>query len=157
GQAVTEIVLTWVPAKVLKREHSQHHVSRTRRRATSAHSAPAEIDHHSKCYCKTGDENCDEKSRAGTQPLVNRAGRYYRRGGPRQILSLRQVPVPRNYWADETIAAAGQSLNKPGIVGLVSQCNSNLFNRGIDGVVEVDKGVFGPDPLAQLLPSDQLA
>ena len=58
---------------------------------------------------------------------------------------------------DETIAAARQSLDESGIVGIVSQGESNLGYGCIERVVEVDKRVFGPDFLAQLFPRDQLA
>src|SRR4029077_18147885 len=59
--------------------------------------------------------------------------------------------------SDEAIAAARESLHKRGIVGFVSQCESNLGNRCIESVVKIDEGVFGPDLLTQFFPSDQVA
>ena len=49
------------------------------------------------------------------------------------------------HWADETIAAARKSLHKPGIVGLVPQCESDFGNRRIERMLKINKGIFGPD------------
>ena len=55
------------------------------------------------------------------------------------------------YGGDEAVAPLGQGLNETRIVRRVAERLADLLHRRAQAVVEVDKGVTGPEPTAQLL------
>jgi hypothetical protein len=57
-------------------------------------------------------------------------------------------------WANEAIAAAREGPHKPGIVGVVPQCEPDFGNSRIQRLLKINKGILGPDSLAQLFKSD---
>jgi len=59
--------------------------------------------------------------------------------------------------ADEAIAAPRQRLDETRALRIVVQCGAKPFDRGIQSVLEVDKGAVRPELLAQLLAGDHEA
>ena len=60
------------------------------------------------------------------------------------------------YGRDETIATAGQGLDEARAIGGVAQCVAKALDGGVETVVEIDKGVGGPESGAELLACDEL-
>ena len=58
---------------------------------------------------------------------------------------------------DEAVAAAGKGLDKAGVVGGVSESFADAVYGGVEAVLEVSKGVGGPEFLLQLLAGDQFS
>jgi len=58
---------------------------------------------------------------------------------------------------NEPIATSRQSLNKARILRLIAERLTYLVDCPVKALIEVDKGVVGPDPLLQFLPGDQLS
>src|SRR5271167_5218626 len=64
------------------------------------------------------------------------------------------VRIDDRHIRDEAIATLWKSLEKSRILGRVPQCTPKLRDRNINGLVEITETFVGPDPAAQLLPSD---
>ena len=58
---------------------------------------------------------------------------------------------------DEAIAPARQRLDEPRVLGRVAEHLAQLLDRRVEGVIEIDEGVGGPEPLAHRLAGDHLA
>src|ERR1700751_6154096 len=67
-------------------------------------------------------------------------------GGFRTILNL----------SDEAITALRQSLDKPGLLGVVSEGFPELLDRVVEAAVKIHKRVGGPDASQQLFPGHHL-
>lgn len=61
----------------------------------------------------------------------------------------------RLHGADETIAAAWDGFDVTRSVGVVTQHATEFLDGGVEGVVEIDERVLGPDALAKLFASNQ--
>ena len=61
----------------------------------------------------------------------------------------------RLHGADEAIAAARDGFDVTRSVGVVTQHATEFLDGGVEGVVEIDERVLGPDALAELFASDQ--
>ena len=61
------------------------------------------------------------------------------------------------HWSDESVAAAGQSLDEPRHIGRVPERIAQPANCGIQAVLEIDERVFAPKSLSQILARDQVA
>lgn len=59
-------------------------------------------------------------------------------------------------WADKAISSPVQGLDKPGVVGIISQRLTQLLYRGVQAQVEIDERVLRPKALPQFFPSDDL-
>ena len=57
----------------------------------------------------------------------------------------------------EAIAATGQGFDEARAVGGIAKSFAELVNRGIQTVVEINKGVGGPDLSAKLFAGDDFA
>ena len=58
---------------------------------------------------------------------------------------------------DEPVAAAVQRLDKSRIVRVVAERGPQPLHRGVEAVLEINEGPLGPQPIAQLLPRDDVA
>jgi hypothetical protein len=59
--------------------------------------------------------------------------------------------------ATKAIAAAGERLDEPRVVGVVAERGPQAFHRGVEAVLEVHVGAVGPELAAQLLPGHHVA
>jgi len=59
--------------------------------------------------------------------------------------------------SDEAVAALGKRLDKAGVVGFVGKGVAEFVYGGVQAVFEIDKGVFGPEALLDLLAGDDQA
>jgi len=57
--------------------------------------------------------------------------------------------------ANKPIAAAGDGLNVTRCIGVVAENAAEFFDGGVEGVVEINESVLGPDALTKFLASDQ--
>ena len=55
----------------------------------------------------------------------------------------------RRHRRDEPVASPRESLDKPWIFSTVVECVAQLLGRGVETVIEVDKGARRPQPFAQ--------
>jgi hypothetical protein len=55
---------------------------------------------------------------------------------------------------DKTVATLGESFNEAGIVGFVGEGVAQFVNGGVQAVLEIDEGVFGPEAFLVLLAGD---
>ena len=62
----------------------------------------------------------------------------------------------RRYRRNEPIASPRQSLDEPWIFCTVVECVAQLLGRGVETVIEVDKGAGRPQPFAQRVTRDDL-
>ena len=59
--------------------------------------------------------------------------------------------------SEETIAAAGESLDEPRTSGRVAESLADAVDRGVDAVFEVDESAFWPKHSGDLVARNQLA
>jgi hypothetical protein len=59
--------------------------------------------------------------------------------------------------SDEAVAALGKSFDEAGIVGFVGKGVAELVDGGVEAVLEIDEGVFGPEAFLELLAGDDEA
>ncbi len=59
--------------------------------------------------------------------------------------------------SDETVAAFGESFDEAGVVGLVGEGVAEFVDGGVEAVLEIDEGVFGPQAFLELLAGDDEA
>src|SRR5271165_3035031 len=59
--------------------------------------------------------------------------------------------------SDEPVAALGEGFDEAGIVGFVGESVAEFVDGGVEAVLEVDEGVFGPEAFLELLAGDELA
>jgi hypothetical protein len=59
--------------------------------------------------------------------------------------------------SDETVAALGKSFDEAGIVGFVGEGIAEFVDGGVEAVLEIDEGVFGPEALLELIACDDQA
>ena len=67
--------------------------------------------------------------------------------------SSRRQPSRR----DEPISASRKRLDEARVVGVVAERRSQPLHGGIEAVLEIDERAVGPQPLAQLVPGDDVA
>jgi hypothetical protein len=89
--------------------------------------------------------------------LINRRSFKYRRRVRRRILSFWRRLLTGEHWADETIPATRERLNKPGILWIVPQGVSNLPNGSVDAVLGVYEDFAGPEAPGDFCAGDELA
>src|SRR5512146_3508831 len=65
--------------------------------------------------------------------------------------------VRRLYWGDEAVSASWQRFDEPRICSPVSQRISQLVNRGVQTVIEIDERVRRPQALPQVFARYDLA
>ena len=58
---------------------------------------------------------------------------------------------------NEPVAAARDGFDKPRRVGRVPESVTQPLDNDVQTVLKIDEGVFWPEPLSQLLTSDELA
>jgi hypothetical protein len=58
---------------------------------------------------------------------------------------------------DETVAAFGESFDEAGVVGFVGESVAEFVDGGVQAVLEIDEGVFGPEAFLELLAGDDEA
>jgi hypothetical protein len=58
---------------------------------------------------------------------------------------------------DEPISVPRQSFDKPGIIGRIIEGFPKPHDGGVETVIEIHERVFGPEPLSQFFPGDDLA
>src|SRR6185312_14002931 len=63
----------------------------------------------------------------------------------------------RRYWGNEPMAAAGNRLYIKRTICLIAERVADLFDREIDGLIEVHKGAVGPQLAADFFARDQRA
>ena len=59
--------------------------------------------------------------------------------------------------SDEAVAAFGESFDETGVVGFVGEGVAEFVDGGVEAVLEIDEGVFGPEALLELLACDDEA
>ena len=59
------------------------------------------------------------------------------------------------YGSNETVAPAGDRLDKPRLLGIISQHLTNLADGIVDAVVRVQEDVLAPNSIRNLLPGDK--
>ena len=59
--------------------------------------------------------------------------------------------------ADEAIAPPRKGFDETRLVGVVAQSVPQLFDGGVQAVVEVHKSIRGPESFLELFPGDNLA
>jgi hypothetical protein len=67
------------------------------------------------------------------------------------------VSVHPFHWRDETIAPARERLNQRTLRSRVAESFTQLGNRFVQAVIEIDKGIRRPELASQLLPGHQLS
>ena len=65
--------------------------------------------------------------------------------------------VDRRHRRNEPIASSRQRLDEPWIFRTVVECVAQLPGRGVETVIEVDKGAGRPQPFAQRVTRDDLS
>ena len=58
---------------------------------------------------------------------------------------------------DETVAELGEGLDVAGLGGGIVEDGAKLLDRGVEAVLEVDKGVGGPELLVKLIAANDFA
>jgi hypothetical protein len=61
------------------------------------------------------------------------------------------------YRSDEAVTALGKSFDEAGVVGFVGEGVAELVDGGVQAMLEIDEGVFGPEALLELLAGDDEA
>ena len=59
------------------------------------------------------------------------------------------------YGSQKAVSAAWKSLDINGGIGRLSQAVAKSLDGGVEGVVKIDKGIFGPELPAKLFARDQ--
>src|SRR5512141_384901 len=67
-----------------------------------------------------------------------------------------RIPTFHLYWSDEPISLPCQGFDEARTGGRVPQHIPNLVHRRVQAVIEIDKGTFRPQALADLGTGDQL-
>jgi hypothetical protein len=78
----------------------------------------------------------------------------WRRGGERRVESTRRLRGWLNR-ANEAIAAARNGFDEAWCIGVVTQDATEFFDGCVEGMVEIDERVLGPDALTKFLARDQ--
>ena len=92
---------------------------------------------------------------------LGKSGRKVRAGHRRRMSRRSRTTGDRHglppYSSDESISPARHGFDVSWIVGRVAQGTSQLIQRRVQAVLEIDEGTFLPDLLAQLLVGNHLA
>ena len=105
---------------------------------------------------------CSENPSARLRIRRRRRGAVTGRGswkldwrGPRSVAGIDAI----SYWfnrSEEAIAATGEGFDKSGTAGRVAESLADTIDRGVDAVLVVDEGAFGPKHASDFIARDQL-
>src|SRR5579862_3300377 len=159
SHAVRKIVLRRIARKIRQREH--------RDRLNRTELAPGEDtvtnSRQIKNHCRSGKQK-DEGKRGyrSTPPIGSACTQSFGECRFRNDYFLRRVGLSAVViavfeFSYKAVAFPRNGLDEVGLIGVFPQRAADLANSSVDAVFGIDEYLFAPEPLADLLPGDNVA